>query len=123
MKNLKKDLQLLSKGLKAISKTTDRLVKAVNKLEKAQAKAKTTKKVPTRRLKGTAKKKPPARRVKSLSATDQVLKIVNRSKKGVSVSTLVKKTGYDTKKVSDIVYRASKQGKIKRAGRGVYTLA
>ncbi|MDY6839623.1 MAG: hypothetical protein SWH78_16800 [Thermodesulfobacteriota bacterium] len=123
MKNLKKDLQLLSKSLKAISKTTDRLVKAVDKLEKAQAKAKTTKELPTRRIKGTAKKKPSARRVKSLSATDQVLKIVNRSKKGVNVSTLVKKTGYDTKKVSDIVYRASKQGKIKRAGRGVYTQA
>ena len=123
MKNLKKDLQLLSKGLKAISKTTDRLVKAVDKLEKAQAKAKTTKKVPTRRLKGRAKKKPSARRAKSLTATDQVLKIVNRSKKGVNVSTLVKKTGYDTKKVSDIVYRASKQGKIKRTGRGVYTQA
>ena len=41
-------------------------------------------------------------------------------KKGVDVTTLKEKTGFDDKKVRNIVFRASKQGKIKKTGRGIY---
>ena len=54
------------------------------------------------------------------SATDQVLDIINRSKKGVNAATLMKKTGFDQKKVRNILQCTYKQGKIKRAGRGIY---
>jgi predicted transcriptional regulator of viral defense system len=55
-----------------------------------------------------------------LTATDQVVKIIKRSKKGVDVPTLKKKTGFEDKKIRNILNRSSKQGKIKGAGRGVY---
>ena len=55
-----------------------------------------------------------------VTATDQVLDIINRSKKGVNTATLMKKTGFDQKKVRNILQRTYKQGKIKRAERGIY---
>jgi len=67
-------------------------------------------------------KSPPLNRRKIAPATDaeQVLKIIKRSKKGVSVPMLKKKTGLDEKKIRNIVYGAFKKGEIKRAGRGIY---
>jgi predicted transcriptional regulator of viral defense system len=55
-----------------------------------------------------------------VTATDQVLKIIKRTKKGVDAPTLMKKTGLADKKVRNILMRASKQGRIKRAARGIY---
>ena len=122
MKKLKKDLQAVSKSLKTLTKKTERLTKAVAKLEKAQAaakrkpkaKAKTTRKAVAKK-KGAAKKK-----TATLTATDQVLNIIKRSKKGVDAPTLMKKTGFEDKKIRTILFRSSKQGKIKKAGRGIY---
>ena len=122
MKKLKKDLQAVSNSLKSLTKKTERLTKAVAKLEKApaaakrkpKAKAKTTRKAVAKK-KGAAKKK-----TATLTATDQVLKIIKRSKKGVDAPTLMKKTGFEDKKIRNILFRSSKQGKIKKAGRGIY---
>ena len=55
-----------------------------------------------------------------VTATDQVLDIINRSKKGVNAATLMKKTGFNEKKVRYILQRTYKQGKIERAKRGIY---
>jgi hypothetical protein len=81
--------------------------------KKAPAKAKTVKKAP-------AKKAPTPKKGVQVTATDQILKIIKRSKKGVDVSTLKKKTGFDDKKVRNIVFRAAKEGRIIKSGRGIY---
>jgi predicted nucleic acid-binding Zn-ribbon protein len=133
MAKLKQDLQSVTRELKALIKKTERLMKAVDKLEKRPAakkpKAKTgakakraTKAVAKKTTKATARKKAPAKRktVKA-TATDQVLTIIKRSKKGVDVPTLMKKTGFGEKKVRNIVARAFSQKKISRASRGAYT--
>ena len=119
MKKLKKDLEAVSKSLKALATKTERLVKAVDKLEKPQpagkrktrAKAKTTGKAPEKKKSGAP------------TATEQVINIVNRSKEGVDVPTLIKKTGFEDKKIRNIVFKASKAGEIKRAGKGIYVAA
>jgi hypothetical protein len=46
--------------------------------------------------------------------------IIKRSKKGVDAPTLMKKTGLADKTVRNILFRAGKQRKIKRSGRGLY---
>ena len=127
MKKLKKDLQAVSKSLKTLTKKTERLTKAVAKLEKVQAaanrrpkaKAKTTRKAVAKK-KSAAKKKTAKKKTATVTATDQVLKIIKRSKKGVDAPTLMKKTGFEDKKIRNILFRSSKQGKIKKAGRGIY---
>ena len=106
----KRDLQALNKDVKALGNKIDKLLAAVGK------KAKVTKRVPT-------KKAPAKRRAAKLTATDQVLKIINRSKKGVGVAALMKKTGFNEKKVWNILHRVYKRGRIKRSGRGIYIAA
>jgi predicted Rossmann fold nucleotide-binding protein DprA/Smf involved in DNA uptake len=106
---LKKDLQALNRDVKAIENKMEKLIAAVEK----SAKTKTTKRAPAR--KAPARKKPA-----QPTATDQVLNIIKRSKKGVNAATLMTKTGFDLKKVRNILARAYKQGKIKRVEKGIY---
>jgi hypothetical protein len=122
---LKKDLQALNKDIQALGKTIDKLIAAVEKGEKPKAakkstaksiKAKTTKKVP-------AKKAPVKKKSAQPTATDQVLNIIKRSKKGVNAATLMTKTGFDLKKVRNILQRTYKMGKIKRVEKGIYVKA
>ena len=109
-----KDLQALSKELTNLVKQTEKLtatlgieVKPKVKIGKKKTKAKAvTKKTPPKAGKGTD--------------TDKVLAIINRSKKGVDTATLMKKTGFDQKKVRNILQRTYKQGKIKRVEKGIY---
>ena len=141
MKKLKNDLKAVTKRLKALSMKTEQMAKEVAGPEKAQAakkrKAKATtktRKAPSKKKvarKAVAKKKAPARRKAvakkptrtAVTATDQVLKLIKGSKKGVDVPALMKKTGFDEKKVRNIVSRAFKQKTIKRPGRGLYVAA
>ena len=58
-----------------------------------------------------------------MTDADKVLNIITRSKKRVAVAALRKKTGFNDKKISNIIFRALKAGKIKRADRGFYTAA
>lgn len=57
---------------------------------------------------------------KPVTAVDTVFKIINRTKKGVETSALMKKTGFNQKKIHNVVYKLKKQGKVKSVGKGVY---
>ena len=113
----KKDLLALKKDIRVIGKKVDKLLKAYEKDVKAKApkasKAKALKAKP-------AKKAPVKNRGAKVTAKDQVLKIINSSKKGVDTAFLMKKTGFDQKKVRNIIFKTLKEGKIKRADRGIY---
>ena len=123
---LKRDLQAVKRDIKALEKKLEKLLKAYEPMPKAN---KATKKKAVKKVK--AVKKAPAKRARAkkavarkkgtqVTATDKILRIIKRSKKGVDVPTLKKKTGFDDKKVRNIVFRASKEGKIKKSGRGIY---
>ena len=122
---LKKDLISLQKEFKTVEKKMEMLLKAVEKIGKAP-KAAAKKAVTTKTVKTKAIKKAPAKKVVAkkatpqATATEQILDIIKRFKKGVGVPTLKEKTGFDDKKVRNIVFRASKEGKIKKSGRGIY---
>ena len=112
-------------AVKALTRQTDKLIKAVGKFEKKAAKKQQAKARPAKKAsaKKTFIKKPPTKRGKTLTATDHVLRIMKRSKKGVDVPALMKKTGFGETKVRNILNRTLKQGKIKRVRRGVYVAA
>lgn len=57
------------------------------------------------------------------TATDKILAILQDAPKGVDVSGLKTISGYEDKKVRNIIFRLQKQGTIKRIGRGVYCMA
>ena len=117
MKNLKKDLEAVTKELKALTRKTEAMAKRVAKLEKTQVAVKAKPKAKVK----TAKKAPPKKKAAvKLTGTDQVVNVIKRSKKGVDVPALIKKTGLGERTVRNILFTAGKKGKIKRAGRGVY---
>jgi len=116
---IKKDLMAFKKDLTAIGKKLETLIKAVEKSETKVTrapKAKAVKATPVKK----APKAPAKKKAVQITATDQVLKIINRLKKGADTATLMKKTGFDQKKVRNILNRTFKQGKIKRADKGIY---
>ena len=72
------------------------------------------------RAKTPAKKDPAKKKTQGLTDNAKVLAIIKRSKKGVDVATLRQKTGVDEKKIRNVIYKAFKEGIIKRTGRGIY---
>ena len=112
---LTKDLQAISKELTKLVKQTEKLAAALEKAEIPKTKSLTTK----TKAKAVITKKAPAKGGKKTD-TDKFLAIINRSKKGIDTATLMKKTGFDQKKVRNMLNRTYKQGKITRVEKGIY---
>ena len=110
MKRLKKDLQVVSKSLKHLALRTEKIAKKLDKLEKPK---------PIKKAKAKAKRKVTKKPVK-VSAAATVLAVIKRSRKGVDVATLRNKTGFEGRKISGIVQRFKREGKIKNSGKGIY---
>ena len=113
MKELKRDLQAVSKSLKQLTLRTEKIAKKLDKLEKPK---------PVKKPKAKAKPKVTKKPVK-VSAAATVLAVIKRSRKGVDVATLKNKTGFEGRKISNIVQRFKREGKIKSGGRGIYVKA
>ena len=60
------------------------------------------------------------RRKTAMTAIDVVLETVKRSKQGIDFAAIQAKTGFDEKKIRNIIFRLNKIGKIKRKSRGIY---
>ena len=134
-KNSEAVLSFMSNALKGLSEEIEKLVGEVGKPEppkkakkpkrRAAPKPKRKKRAPVRKIVARKPKKVPAKakKTKKLTATAEVLKIIKGHKKGVDVPKLKEKTGFADTKIRAIIFKASKEGKIKRVGRGVYVSA
>ena len=56
----------------------------------------------------------------TVTAADKVLTVVKTFKDGASFADIKRRTGFDDKKLRNIIFRLNKTGKIKRKSRGVY---
>ena len=119
---IQQDLKALQNNFKAIENKMEKLIAAVEKSEKPKVAKKTTAKpVKAKTIKRSPTQKAPVKKKTAQpTATDQVIGIIKRSKKGVNTATLMTKTGFDVKKVRNILQRIYKMGKIKRVEKGVY---
>ena len=117
MKAVKKDLQTVSKQLKALAAKIEKIEKSVAKAAPAKKKA-AAKKAPAK--KKTAKKAAPPKGKDGATAIDTVVGLVQKSKNGIEISAIKKKTGYTDKQISNLLYKAKKKGVIKSIGKGVY---
>lgn len=115
----KKAASKKSAAKKAVAKKTTK--------KKAPAKKATAKKTVAKKKapakKTVAKKKAPAKKAAKVTAADAVLKAVNRTKKGINTAGIMKKTGFDNKKVANIIFKLKKQGKIINPEKGIYVKA
>jgi predicted Rossmann fold nucleotide-binding protein DprA/Smf involved in DNA uptake len=112
MNDLKMSLKKVASDLMKAAKNVESIA---GKLE-AQTKATPAKKTVAK--KATAKKA-----AKQPTAADAVFGIIKRYKKGANMATINQKTGYDNKKINNLVYKLKKQGRIKSETKGVYVKA
>ena len=108
MKKLTKDLQSIAKSLKVLTQKTEKLAREFDKLQKTKTKV---------------TKKAVQPKGKKVTANEAILAILKRSKNGVDAGTLREKTGFNSQKIRDNIYRLKKQGKVKGVGRGIYKIA
>ncbi len=114
MNQLKKNLMAVARDLKKLTQKTDKMLKRLGKLEKAQA---------AKKPKAKAVKKAPTKKPTRVSASETVLAIIKKSRKGIDIAALNKKTGFEGRKIRDIIYKLKKQGKIKTERKGLYVKA
>ena len=103
----------IQKELIKISKDLERMSRQIQKLTSSIAKEKG-------RAQKASMPKPVAPSKGKKSGTQTVLDMIKKSKTGIDAGTLIKKTGFEDKKIRNILFKAWKEGKIERVGRGVY---
>lgn len=119
---IKSELTVVRREIKALTDKVDEILKDFINIDEYN----TAKQSPKKTAKAKAIKKAPAKKSQvrkkrsKLTATDQVLRIIMKRKRGIDTPTLMHKTGFEEKKVRNIVFKAFKEGKIKRVGRGLY---
>ena len=111
---LSMDLQTVSKQLIKLVKQTEKLAAQLSKAEKPKSKA------GKRKTKAKAVAKKVSAKGAKKTDTDKLIAVINRHKKGIDTATLMKKTGFNQKKVRNMLHRTHKQGKITRVGKGIY---
>ena len=132
MTKLKKDLEAILKALNGLAQKVEKLqeqigeeTKPTKKSKAKTVKRKAVKKTPIKKIaaKKAAPKKAVRKKAKPVTAADTVLAIIKRYKKGVGNAALMEKTGYNQKKIANLVFKLRKQGKIKSIDKGVYVKA
>jgi hypothetical protein len=127
MKELQSVLNIVSDGLKTLAKGVEAIAEKVDEVAESQGAVKPKRKKPSTATKKVKAVKKPVQKatkkkeVKSATDSDRLLEVIGRSKKGVGTAAIMQKTGYNQKKIANIVYRLRKQQKIKSVGKGVYT--
>ena len=58
-----------------------------------------------------------------MTSTDRALEVIKRFRKGVGFADIQARTGFEDKKLRNIIYRLHKMGKIMRKSRGLYIAA
>ncbi len=147
VKRLQNQLKTISKNLVDLSKKVEKFSADLSKLEakkaapakkstpkkKAAPKKTAAKKTVKKPAKKTAKKpakkaakktaKKPAKKASAAgkpTVLDSVYDVVKRSRKGVDIATLKKKTGLESRQLSNALYKLSKRGMIEAQSRGTY---
>ena len=112
-------LKMLAQGIEAISKKVDEIAESQT-VEMPKAKKPAPAAAKAKKAGRKAAKAPAKKAAAAPTAGETVLKIISESNQGVDAATIMKKTGYDSKKVANMVYRLGKKGKIKSIQKGVY---
>ena len=127
---MKKELQSVKKDLNALAKRVDKLLAALQKADAKPKKAAPKKPAKTKAVKKAAPKKTVAKKAapkkaaaKKVTAADTVLNAIAKLKKGTDTAGLMKKTGFNQKKVANIIFKLKKQGKISSPKKGLYVKA
>lgn len=136
MNDAQKKLLAISRTLTSLVKQLEKMAAALEKenakaapakkakaaVKKAKAKAKKAKAAPKK--KATKKAAPTAAKAKPASAgntmLDDIYGMISRSRNGITVERIKKRTGLQPRQVSNALYKLTKKGQIETLSRGVY---
>lgn len=116
MKRIKTQLKTISRSLASLSKQVDRITKQVDKLQPAKKAAPARRKKTVRKA-AARKKATPAR---GKTVLDTVYGAIRRSPKGVTIAALKKRTGLDSRQLSNALYKLTKKRMVRAKSRGHY---
>jgi predicted Rossmann fold nucleotide-binding protein DprA/Smf involved in DNA uptake len=134
MKDVQKELSAISVTLSSLVKQVEKIVEAI---ETASGKAAAVKKTrAVKKAKAPAKKKTAAakkRRPKKVAGNsdaqaaasgqtmlDSIYGMISRSRGGITVERLKKRSGLEARQVSNALYKLTKKGKVETLSRGLY---
>jgi len=119
MKKLKDQLKTISSSLSSLSKQVEKIIKQVEKSQPKKA-AVAPKKILAK--KKVAAKKASAKKASAKSPTviDSILNAIKKTKKGITIAQLKEKTEFNSKQLSNALYKLTKKGKIEAKSRGLY---
>jgi len=146
LKDLIKGFETITEEVNKLEKaqaTKDAKIKVARSKSKTKpVKPKSPKKIPLKKIpiKIRAASKKPAKKVVTQKAApikvvakkrvakktdistdfDTAIRIIRRSRKGITVNRLKEKTRFDTKKIANIIYKGKKRGLIKSEQKGIY---
>ena len=114
MKKLKDQLKAISSSLTSLSKQLEKIIKQVEKLPSKKAAVAPKKTVAKKKV---APKKTPA---KPPTVIDSILNAIQKTKKGITITQLKEKTEFNSKQITNALYKLTKKGKIESKSRGLY---
>ena len=114
MKKLKDQLKTISSSLTSLSKQIEMITQQVDKFKAKKAGSAPKKTVPKKKV---AAKKAPA---KQPNVIDTILNTIKKTKKGMTIAQLKEKTEFNSKQLSNALYKLTKKGKIEAKSRGLY---
>ncbi|GAB6905369.1 conserved hypothetical protein [Desulfosarcina cetonica] len=139
MKDVQKELLVISTALSSLVKQVEKITEALEaeesgavvpaKRARAAKKAKATvKKAKASAKKAAAKKQAPTVAAEQAPTTaassetmlDSIFGMISRSRNGITVERLKKRTGLEARQVSNALYKLTKKGKIETISRGLY---
>jgi len=141
MKEMDEYLTIAVKGLRKMAKGVESMAKKVETYASTFAKEKTETQAHTK-----PKTKPPEETVfappsetvpspergrknaarkgkRPTTATEEVFQIISEAEKAVTIKELTDQTGFDAKKVHNVIFKLKRQGRIQSVKRGVYVKA
>jgi citrate lyase beta subunit len=114
MKEILSILKVIENGLKAMAKGIDAVAAKAIEISKEPAKVRKAVTGPAR------KAKPKAKSAKKAPAVNTVFEIIRDSEQAIDTAALIEKTGFERKKIANIVFKLKKQGKIASVSKGAY---
>ena len=133
MNDVQKELLAISAALSSLVEQVEKITALVENESGSTAPAPKAKparkaKAPARKAKATPKKKAAAKKAAPASQApaggdtmlDSIYGLISRSRKGITVEKLKKKTGLQARQVSNALYKLTKKGKIETLSRGLY---
>jgi len=118
LQKIRNDLQSVVKNLQQLTVSLGSIAAAIEKMSSEQPISPTAKRAPVR--KKVVVKNGKAIMIKRVPSTKIVFDILKDYNQGVDTTTLMDATGYDQRKVYNIISQLKKKGKVENVGRGVY---